>query len=392
MSIKKFQMKDLLEQVAIEEAKKKKSAEEEEEEEGEEEESASKSKKKVEEETEMTEETIEEGTSAADSLKPASRSGGEDPKSRVEIMKTMIGAMAEMPKKDLVKWFDQTQALYHKGKDWGVGDKSGANQASIDMKGGKGPKTRDAMPTLNVKEDVEEMFNGQDLSEEFKTNAATLFEAAVTARVVVEQARLEEEFESKLTEAVTEITEELSSKVDAYLDYVVESWMEENEVAIESTLRNELTEEFIEGLKGLFAEHYIEVPEEKIDVLESLAAKVEALEAKLDETINENVELKNVVAEVEKVNVFEELCDGLALSQVEKFKALAEGIEFDGDLETYASKLAFVKESYFKEKAAPVASNIEEETFEGEVSSTNSVVVDPIVNRYVQAISKTVKK
>jgi hypothetical protein len=336
-------------------------------------------------------EAIEEGNLAQDSLKPASRPVKDDPKSRVEIMKTMIGAMAEMPKRDLVKWFDQTQALYHKGKDWGVGDKSGSNQASVDMKGGKGPKTRDAMPTLNVKEDVEEMFNGQDLSEEFKTNAATLFEAAVSARVVVEQARLEEEFESKLTEAVTEITEELTTKVDAYLDYIVESWMEANEVAIESTLRNELMEEFIEGLKGLFAEHYIEVPADKIDVLESLAAKVEALEAKLDETINENAELKNAVADVEKVQVFEELCDGLALSQVEKFKALAEGIEFDGDIETYSKKLAFVKESYFKEKTAPAASNIEEETFEGETTTTTSVI-DPIVNRYVQAISQTVKK
>jgi hypothetical protein len=375
MTIKKFQMKDLLEQVASSQEAKAVSEETEEE---------------VVEETEVSEETLEE-TTAADSLKPASRSGGEDPKSRVEIMKTMIGAMAEMPKRDLVKWFDQTQALYHKGKDWGVGDKSGSNQASVDMKGGKGPKTRDAMPTLNVKEDVEEMFNGQDLSEEFKTNAATLFEAAVSARVVVEQARLEEEFESKLTEAVTEITEELTTKVDAYLDYIVESWMEANEVAIESTLRNELMEEFIEGLKGLFAEHYIEVPADKIDVLESLAAKVEALEAKLDETINENAELKNAVADVEKVQVFEELCDGLALSQVEKFKALAEGIEFDGDIETYSKKLAFVKESYFKEKTAPAASNIEEETFEGETTTTTSVI-DPIVNRYVQAISQTVKK
>ena len=389
MSIKKFQMKDLLEQAAIEEAKKKAAAEEEEEEE-EEEESASKKKKKMEEETEVSEETLDE-TTAMDSLKPASRSGGEDPKSRVEIMKTMIGAMAEMPKKDLVKWFDQTQSLYHKGKDWGVGDKSGANQASIDMKGGKGPKTKDAMPKLSVKEDVEAMFNGQDLSEDFKTNAATLFEAAVNARAIVEIARLEEEFETKITEAVVEITEELTTKVDAYLDYIVESWMEANEVAIESTLRNELMEEFIDGLKGLFAEHYIEVPNDKIDVLESLAAKVEALEAKLDETINENAELKNAVADVEKVQVFEELCDGLALSQVEKFKALAEGIEFDGDIDTYGKKLAFVKESYFKEKTAPAVSNIEEETFEGE-TTTHTSVVDPIVNRYVQAISKTVKK
>jgi hypothetical protein len=244
---------------------------------------------------------------------------------------------------------------------------------------------------LSVKEDVEEMFAGSDLSEEFKDNAATLFEAAVNARAMVEIARLEEEYAAAFEESVVEITEELTSKLDSYLDYVTEQWMEANEVAIESTLRNELMEEFIDGLKGLFAEHYIDVPQEKVDVLEALATKVEDLEATLDETINENVELKKVVADVEKDSILESLSEGLALSQVEKFKALAEGIDFDGDLETYARKLAFVKESYFTAKKSVVSTNIEEETFEGEVSTT-TVSVDPTVNRYVQAISKTVKK
>jgi hypothetical protein len=259
------------------------------------------------------------------------------------------------------------------------------------MKGGSGPKTKDAMPKLGVREDVEEMFAGQDLSEEFKENAATLFEAAIHARTILEVARLEEEYEEALIEAVTEIQEELSSKVDSYLEYVVESWMEENEVAIESTLRNELMEEFIDGLQGLFAEHYIAVPEDKVDVLEALAQKVEVLEGRLDETINENSELRAVVANVEKNEIFESLCDGLAFSQVEKFRALAEGIDFDGDVETYGKKLSFVKENYFKTKSSVFASNIEEETFEGE-ESTNTVSIDPTVNRYVQAISKTVKK
>jgi predicted RNase H-like nuclease (RuvC/YqgF family) len=262
------------------------------------------------------------------------------------------------------------------------------------MKGGAGPKTKDAMPKLkklSVKEDVEEMFAGSDLSEEFKDNAATLFEAAVNARAMFEIARLEEEYEEAFVESVTEITEELTSKLDSYLEYVTEQWMEANEVAIESTLRNELMEEFIGGLKGLFAEHYIDVPQEKVNVIEALAEKVESLEAALDESINENVELKRTVAEVEKDEILESLCDGLALSQVEKFKALAEGIDFDGDLETYGKKLAFVKESYFANRKTVVSTNIEEETFEGE-TSTNTVYIDPAVNRYVQAITKNVKK
>ena len=336
-------------------------------------------------------EAIEEGTLAANSLQPASKSVA-DPKSKIEYITHMIGAMHAMKKDDLVKWFDQQQAVFGPGKDYGVGDKSGSNQASIDMKTGKGPKTRDAMPKLNVREDVEEMFSGSDLSEEFKDKAATLFEAAVSARVIAEQARLDEEMEIQLQEAVAEINEELTSKIDAYLDYVVEQWLEDNAVAIESTLRNEIMEEFMNGLKGLFAEHYIDVPQEKVDVIESLASKVEELEAKLDEQITENAEIKQSLVESEKKEVFESFLDDLALTQQEKFKALAEGVDFDGDIEVYAKKLAIIKENYFAtEKKAPQETNITEETFEGETAPTK-VVSDPSVNRYVQAISRSLKK
>ena len=392
MSIKKFQMKDLLEQVATNEAKKNAINEEEiVEEEIEEEEFL-----ETEEDEEIQEDDVKEETTAMSSLKPGSNSV-DDPKSKIGMIAHMIGAMHAMGKEDLVKWFDSTMSLYGPGKDWGVGDKSGSNQSSIDMSpsaasSATGPKTRDAMPKLSVKEDVEEMFANQDLSEEFKSTAATLFEAAVNARAMVEIARLEEEYETAFAESVEEITEELTSKLDSYLDYVTEQWMEDNEVAIESTLRNELMEEFIDGMKGLFAEHYIDVPQEKVDVIEALAEKVETLEAALNDSINENVELKKTMTEAEKDDILESLCDGLALSQVEKFKALAEGIDFDGDLETYGKKLAFVKESYFATKKTVVSTNIEEETFEGETSSTNSVSIDPVVNRYVQAINRNVKK
>jgi hypothetical protein len=336
-------------------------------------------------------EAIEEGTIAQDSLKPASKLIS-DPKSRIEMMTAVLKGMDTMPKKDLVKWFDQAQAVFGPGKDYGVGDKSGSNQSSIDMKGGSGPKTRDAMPKLHVKEDVEDMFADQELTEEFKERVSTVFEAAVAARAIVEEARLEEEFETKLTEAVAEINEELTSKVDTYLDYVVEQWMEDNAVAIESTLRNELASEFIEGLKGLFAEHYIDVPQEKIDVIESLAEKIERLEEKLNESINENVELKKAFVEVEKKEVFESFLSNLALSQQEKFAALVEGVDFDGDLETYSRKLTIIKENYFgSEKKAPVSTNIVEETFEGETGA-ETVNVDPIMSRYAQAITKTIKK
>lgn len=339
---------------------------------------------------------IEEGTLAADSLKPASRTVA-DPKSKIEMITHAIGAMHAMKKDDLSKWFNDSIAQYGAGKTYGVGDNSGKNASSIDMKASyasatTGPKTKMAMPKLSVKEDVEEMFSGSDLSEEFKEKASTIFEAAVTARSMIEVARLEEEYESALTEAVAEINEELTSKLDTYLDYVTEQWMEANEVAIESALRNEVMEEFIEGLKGLFTEHYIDVPQNKVDVIESLATKVEELEAKLDEQITENVEMKRAFVDVEKKEVFESYLGDLALSQQEKFAALAESIDFDGDVEVYSKKLSIIFDKYFatEQKTAPVSTNITEETFEGETSTT-TVSVDPVMSRYAQAISKSVK-
>jgi hypothetical protein len=241
-----------------------------------------------------------------------------------------------------------------------------------------------------MKEDVEEMFSGQDLSEEFKEKATTLFEAAVNAKATLEVVRIEEEYSLRLEEEVAQIAENLEKQIDAYLDYVVENWMKENEVAIESTLRNEITEDFINNLRNLFSEHYINVPQEKIDVIEELALKVEQLESKLDESINENVDLKKFVAEVAKDEAIAEMSEGLTLTQQEKFELLSEGIEFDGDVDNYKKKLSYIKESYFSIGAKKPVSNIEEETFEGDES--HNVPINPEVAAFVKAISRTVKK
>jgi len=347
---------------------------------------------------EMDVDTLDEASTAMDSLKPNSRPAGADPKSKIDYITHTIGAMHAMRKDDLTKWFDDAMALIGKEASHLPGNANEkSNEASIRMKGShavgkEGPKANMPMVKISVKEDVEEMFAGQDLSEEFKEKASTLFEAAVTARAMVEVARLEEEYEVQLTEAVEEINEEITSRVDSYLDYVVEQWMTDNQVAIETTLRNEITNDFITGLKNLFAEHYIEVPEDKVDVIEALADKVEVLEAKLDEQINENVEIKRAMVEVEKETVLESYFDGLALSQQEKFAALAEGVDFDGDIDTYSRKLSIIKETYFvNARRAPTSTNIEEETFEGEVTS-GTIGIDPSVNKYVQAISRSIKK
>ena len=364
---------------SLEEAKKKaygkkrEEEEESEEEEEEEEEESSKpklKKKKMEEEVEA----VEESTTAASSI--AAKGDAKAP-------------IKHAPDTDQ-NHFNATMAQYGSNKDHGVPDNSAKNSATIDSKLGKGPKTKDAMPKLNVKEDLEPMFDGEDLSEDFKEKAATLFEAAISARMAAETARLEEEYEAKIQEDLSVFQEELTTKIDAYLDYVVEQWMTDNQVAIESALRNEIMEEFIDGLKNLFAEHYIDVPEQKVDVLEALAEKVNALEEKLDESITENVELRGVIAASQAKTIFEELSSDLALTQQEKFAALVEGVEFDGNFETYEKKLRIIKESYFKNDNTSYSTNFEEETFEGDVGS--QIAIDPQVGRYLNAITRTVKK
>lgn len=347
-----------------------------------------------------TVETVEEETVASSTLKPAARSVSDDKAltdSKVQMMKQVLHMMGGMDKEDCTEWFTKAMAVFGPGKDHGVGDVASKNSDSIDTTLGKGPKTEYPMPKIAnitpgqaVREDVEDMLSGEDLSEEFKEKATTIFEAAVAARISTEIARLEEEYENALNEELASVSEEIEAKLDTYLDYAAENFMKENEVAIESALRNEIMEDFINGLKGLFTEHYIELPEEKIDVLEALTEKVEALELKLNEEIEKNSELEATILEETRMDILENIASDLVLTQQEKFRALAEGIEFSGDLEVYEKKLKIVKENYFN-KPTTHKTNITEETFEGDIEANKSVSSDPQVNRYVQALSRTVK-
>jgi signal transduction histidine kinase len=320
-------------------------------------------------------EEIEENTLASDSLKPGSKYA--DPMSKVQMMDTMMNTMGSMPIHDLTQFFHAVMAQFGPNKEYGVGDNSEQNRSTVAMK-------------TNVKEDLDVIFNGHELSEEFKESTAVLFEAALNAKLATETARLEEQYAEVLEEEVANIADELTNKLDSYLNYVVENFMTENEVAIESTLRNELMEEFMVGLKNLFAEHYISVPEERVDVLEAMVDKVSILENRLDETLTENTQLREVLISEAAKKVFVEVASDLALTQQEKFASLAEGIEFDGDLETFEKKLKIIKENYFRNESTSYSSNIEEETFEGDISQ--NVNIDPQVNRYVQAIARTIKK
>jgi len=241
-------------------------------------------------------------------------------------------------------------------------------------------------------EHFDAMFDGEDLSEQFKEKASTIFEMAVNYRINEITEQLEELYADKLNEKVEEIEEsyaqqlqDLTGKIDQYLNYVVEEWLKENEVAVETSLRSEITEDFIHGLKNLFAEHYIEVPEEKVNVVEELALRVEELEAKLNEAVNENIELRDSLNEMSTEEIFNEVSEGLTLSQVEKFKKLAEGVDFD-EVENFKKKLLIVKENYFPSNDVKKTSNLLEESFDGEEPAA---VASSEMSKYVRAISRT---
>lgn len=240
---------------------------------------------------------------------------------------------------------------------------------------------------LDVTEDIQEMLANGDFEEEFVENLQTVFSAAVAARVAQDRAELEEEFETKLAEGLASVETELTEKVDDYLSYAVNEWKEDNEVALEAGLRTELAEDFITGLQSLFSEHYINVPEEKVEVVEELAAKVEELEEKLNKQIAENAEISKEVSQHRVAQTFDEVVEGLADTQVEKMRTMAEGIEFS-DEDDFRKKMEVVRENYFPTKA-PEA--IVEEDLDDPVDQ-EEVVSDPAMSVYADAIRRTIKK
>ena len=192
--------------------------------------------------------------------------------------------------------------------------------------------------------------NGEELSEEFKQKATTIYEAAVMNRVKQEVAKLEEEFDDRLAEQVENIKEGLVEQVDGYLDYVVEQWIAQNEIALEHGMKSEILEGFVSGLKGLFEEHYIDIPEEKFDVLASMEEQIEQLSAKLDETVASNVEMKKSLSEMKRAEIVAEASAGLTDTEVEKFTGLAEEMSFE-DAESFKTKVQTIRENYFATKA-----------------------------------------
>jgi len=244
--------------------------------------------------------------------------------------------------------------------------------------------------SVDVSEDVNALFNGEDgLTEEFRQKAETIFEAAVVSRVKEEVARIEEQYSELLESRVEEIKEGLVDHIDGYLNLMVEKWMEQNEVALEYGMKNDILENFVGGLKNLFAENYIEVPEEKFDVVADLEAKLEEATQKIDEVYADNVALRKQVNEHARLDIIAQVSEGLSDLEVDKFSTLAEEIAFE-DRESFAQKMQVIRENYFSKKPAKEGTTgtfLTEETIQEEKAE-----VPASMSTYVKAISMTAKR
>ena len=313
------------------------------------------------------------------------------PSTKSGMIKALFDKVNQMKKEEVSsKWKELMDVAEAEDTGGPTPEDSDNKKDKVAVKGKK-MKASD-LPEINVKEDIEALVQGEELSEDFKTKASTIFEAAVYQKVMEVSTKkteeLEEEYQQGLQEEIISFRDELTEKVDGYLNYVVEEWMKENELALDSSLRSEITEEFITGLKGLFTEHYIEVPEEKVDMVENLFDRVEELETKLNTKIEENVKVTNELNEYRKNKIVEEVSNDLADTQSEKLKELTEGVSMEeGDVEDFENKVKQIKESYFPSQVKK-DEVISEENVDSEEPKETDAKMSDIMKAYSKAIAR----
>ena len=242
---------------------------------------------------------------------------------------------------------------------------------------------------VDVEQDVQALFEGEELSEEFQSKARTIFEAAIKEKVSEIKENLQTAYEQALVEEVASVRDELTERVDAYLEYVADEWIQENQLQVESGLKTEMTESFLEGMKSLFEEHYVSVPEDKYDVLESMVDKLDEMESKLNEQIERNIALNQRLAESTSDVILADVSEGLALSQKEKLASLASNVEFESETD-YRGKLEKLRESYFPANASAPSAHSETISEGTEVDSPQQV--SSTMEAYMQTLSRVAKK
>ena len=241
---------------------------------------------------------------------------------------------------------------------------------------------------FSIEEDVQALFEGEELSEEFQEKARTIFEAAIKTKVDEIKENLQTAYENVLVEEVETIKEGLTERLDAYLEYVADEWIQENALAVEHGLKTEMTESFLAGMKGLFEDHYVTIPEERYDVIESMVDKLDEMESKLNEQINKNVALNKRLAESVADVIFAEVTEGLALSQKDKLATLAENVEFESEVD-YREKLSTLKESYFPSAGAQ---RDHSETISEGTNVAGETSASPLMESYMDTLRRVAKK
>ena len=307
------------------------------------------------------------------------------PKTKAGMIKALYNQLNGMKKADLSDSFSKIMGstlVEEEGDE--EEDEKEEEEAPMENK-----KLKKEDLEINVKDDMDALVQGEDLSEEFKTKASTIFEAAVSAKVISEVNQRIDELETNYKKEIAEAKEDhlstVTEKVDGYLNYVVEEWMKENELAVEKGIRSELVEDFMTGLKNLFTEHYIDIPEEKVDLVDDLFEKVEELEQKLDESINTSVDVKKELAEYKREETLREVSEDLADTEKEKLGKLAEGIDFE-DKSQYTEKLEVIKENYFPKQQSETITEELENTEKEQPSSEPDI--DPIMSKYASALTR----
>jgi len=306
----------------------------------------------------------------------------EMPKTKSGMIQAMYDNMNKMKKADIAASYNKIMSAMH-GETDEKEDEDPAEEKKVNKEA-----VENRVKSIDVSDDVNALVSGDDsLSEEFKTKAATIFEAAVKSKVKSEIVRLEGEYENELAEAKETVKEELTVKVDNYLNYVVEQWMTDNELAIEKGIKGEIAEDFIAGLKTLFEDHYIDVPDEKYDVLESKEKELEEMKSKVNEMTEKAVADKKLIEGYTKDEIFESAVDGMADTEKEKMKSLVEDVAFEG-ADAYSKKLSTIKESYFGVAKEAPASTENVDTIKD--SNDGNIVTDmsDSMSRYAAAISR----
>ena len=242
---------------------------------------------------------------------------------------------------------------------------------------------------IDIEADVKALLEGEELSEEFQNKAKTIFEAAIKSKLADVRESVKAEYEEQLVEEVAAIKSELEDRVDSYLEYVADEWMTDNQIAVESGLKSEMTDSFLTGMKSLFEEHYVSVPEDKYDVIESMVDKLDEMEGKLNEQIEKNVALNRRLAESSADVVFGEVTEGLAATQKEKLATLVENVEFESETD-YREKLVTLKESYFPSNAG--AQRDKSENLSEETSTPNYQDISSSMDKYLQTLNRVSKK